>query len=173
MADCNSDIISGRGKACKGQNSGLSSIYIFNDLEDAFTYADGQATAINPLLTEVFEFKIEGDGNTLVEDFVGDRNTYTAVNTQTLTAIFGKLTVQDVANFNLLVKGYPRAVVKDRNGNYLALGLDDGIDFTVNSATGGAKGDLNGYTLTGVSTTKELAPFLDESTITAFLALVA
>jgi hypothetical protein len=64
------------------------------------------------------------------------------------------------------------AVVKDRNGVYHAVGLDDGIDFTIDQATGGAKTDMNGYTLTGVSTTGSLSPKLDSATITAFLALV-
>lgn len=171
MAGC-SDITSGRSRVCKGQTAGVSSIYLFNELDDSFTVVDSVATAVNPLLTEVFEFKIEGDGNTFVEDFVGDRNTYTSVNTQVLTVLLGKLTPADTANLNLLVKGRPQAVVKDRNGNYIAVGIDDGIDFSVNAATGGAKNDFNGYTLTGNSTTNELAPHLDEATVTAFLALV-
>ena len=34
-----------------------------------------------------------------------------------------------------------------------------------------SKTDMNGYTLTGVATTKELAPLLDSATQTAFKAL--
>ena len=64
------------------------------------------------------------------------------------------------------------AVVKDRNGIYHAIGIDDGIDFTVAQTTGGAKTELNGYTLTGVSTTGALSPKLDSDTIADFLALV-
>jgi len=73
---------------------------------------------------------------------------------------------------NLLAAGFPMAVVKDRNGIYHAVGIDDGIDFTIQEATGGAKTDLNGYTLTGIATTGSLAPKLDSSTVTAFLALL-
>jgi len=73
---------------------------------------------------------------------------------------------------NLLAYGFPMAVVKDRNGIFHAIGTDDGIDFTVVQSTGGAKGDLNGYTLTGVSTTGALSPKLDATTVTAFLALL-
>jgi hypothetical protein len=64
------------------------------------------------------------------------------------------------------------AVVKDRNGIYHAIGIEDGIDFTVAQTTGGAKGELNGYTLTGVSTTGSLSPKLDTATAAAFIALV-
>ena len=74
---------------------------------------------------------------------------------------------------NLLAYGYPMAVVRDRNGIYHAIGIDDGIDFVVAQSTGGAKTELNGYTLTGTSTTGSLSPKLDSTTVTAFLALVA
>jgi hypothetical protein len=73
---------------------------------------------------------------------------------------------------NLLAYGFPMAVIKDRNGIYHALGIDDGIDFSVAQSTGGAKTEMNGYTLTGVATTGALSPKLDSGTVTDFLALV-
>lgn len=167
------DITSGRLRPCKNSIGGLGTLYLFNYVENPFTFANGIATAINPLLTDVFQYEIEGDGNTLVEDLVSDRNTGTSVNTQTLTIVLKKIDAVSSAQLNLLASGFPMAVVKDRNGVYHAVGVQDGIDFTVNSATGGAKTDLNGYTLTGVSTTGELSPKLDATTITDFLALVA
>jgi hypothetical protein len=146
---------------------------LFNYVENPFTYANGIATAINPDLTEVFEFEIEGDGNNVSESLVPDRNAGTSLNTQTTTIVLKKIDATTSAQLNLLTYGFPMAVVKDRNGVYHAIGIDDGIDFTVGQSTGGAKGELNGYTLTGVSTTGSLSPKLDSSTVTAFLALVA
>lgn len=168
------DITRGRARTiCKDGLGGNSSIYLFNFIDDAFTVTAGEATGINPLITEVFEFGLVGDGNTLEQVTATDRNTGTTVNTQTLTTVFQKLTAEDNANFNLLTKGFTGAVVKDRAGNYHAVGIDDGIDFNITSATGGAKTDLNGYTAVGTSTTKDLAPLLDSATVTALLALVA
>ena len=167
------DILAGRaGKVCKDKLGGNSSLYIFNFVEDPFTVVAGEATAINAALTTVFEFGLEGDGNTLTQDKPSDRNTGTSVNTTTLVAVLKTLDAPTNVTLNLLSAGYPQAVVKDRNGNYHAIGLDDGIDFAINSQTGGVKTDLNGYTITGVSTTKDLAPILDAATVTAFLALV-
>jgi hypothetical protein len=166
------DISSGRLRQCKESLGGQSKLYLFNYVENPFTVSGGEATAINPLLTDVFEFELEGDGNTLEESLVSDRNTGTSVNTQTLTTILKKIDASTSAQMNLLAYGYPQAVVKDRNGVYHALGTDDGIDFTVVSSTGGAKTDLNGYTLTGVATTKALSPKLNTATITAFLGLL-
>jgi hypothetical protein len=166
------DITSGRVKACKQSLGGLGKLFLFNYVENPFTITSGVATAINPDLTEVFEFEIEGDGNNVSESIVSDRNTGTAVNTQTTTLVLKKIDAITSAQLNLLTYGFPMAVVKDRNGVFHAIGIDDGIDFTIVQSTGGAKTELNGYTLTGVSTTGALSPKLDSATITAFLALL-
>lgn len=171
MAVC--DITAGRDKFCKQGNAGVKYVYLINDIEDPFTVVDSVATGINAGITEVFKFELLKDGNSLEQSHVGDSATMTTVNTQTLTLLLGKLDVATDATLNLLVAGYPRAVVVDKNGNYKAVGIDDGIDFTIAASTGAAKSDFNGYTLTGTATTDKLAPTLDESTVTALLALVA
>ena len=167
------DITIGRDRACKDGLGGNSTLYLYNELADAFTVLGGEATAMNVLLTAAFAFPLEGDGNTLEQSMVSDRNTGTKVNTQTLTVMLKNMDAATSAEFNLLAAGYPQAVVVDRNGNHHAIGLDDGIDFTVLASTGGAKTDMNGYTLTGVATTTDIAPLLDEATITAFEGVVS
>lgn len=166
------DINTGRDRVCKDALGGNAELYLYNALDAPFTVVDGEATAMNVALTAAYKFELEGDGNTLEESMVGDRNTGTRVNTQTLTIVLKKPDAATNAQFNLLTAGFPQAVVKDRNGNYRAIGIDDGIDFTIVESTGGAKSDLSGYTLTGVSTTGTLAPFLDSATQSAFLAVV-
>lgn len=166
------DITAGRAKACKNKLGGLAKLFLFNEIENPFTVLNGVATAINPLLTAVYEYEIEGDGNNVAESLVSDRNTGTSVNTQTSTIVLKGIDATTSAQMNVLAYGFPMAVVRDRNGVYHAIGIDDGIDFTVAQSTGGAKTELNGYTLTGVSTTGALSPKLDTATITAFLELV-
>lgn len=166
------DISAGRARVCKEQLGGNSKLYLWNYVDDPFTVTAGEATAIAAGLTTVYEYDLEGDGNTLVENMVSDRNTGTTVNTQTLTVQLKKMDATTAVQLNFLAKGYPGAVVKDRNGEYHAIGITDGIDFTIDGATGGAKTDFNGFTLTGVSTESALSPKLDSSTVTALLALV-
>lgn len=167
------DLTSGRLRPCKNSLGGLGSLFLFNNLANPFTVVDGLVTAINPLLTEVFEYELEGDGNNVVETLTSDRNTGTSVNSQVITAVLKKIDATSSAQMNLLAYGFPMAVVRDRNGVYHAIGIDDGIDFVVAQATGGAKTEMNGYTLTGTSTTGALSPKLDNDTIVDFLALVA
>lgn len=166
------DITASIAKQCKDNLGGESRFFVFNGLDAPFTIVGGEATAINAALTTVYEYKIIGDLNTLTQNLVGDRGTLSTVNTQTLSLAIGKQDATKAAEFNLLVKGFPMVAVEDRNGSIHAIGIDDGVDFTVDANTGGAKTDANGYTLTGVSTTGALAPILDSATKTAFLALV-
>lgn len=168
--DC--DLTSGRLRVCKNGVSGASILYLFNFLEDPFTIVDGEATAMNVSLTEAFPYELEGDGNSLLQDMPSDRNAGTSINTQTITALLKKIDAPTSHQLNLLAYGYPMAVVKDRNGNYHAVGIDDGIDFQIAPTTGDAKASFGGYTITGVSTTGAIAPLLDEATITAFEAIV-
>lgn len=167
------DITAGRLKQCKKYQGGTKKLYLFNFQSDPFTILNGEATAINADLTAVYEFDLVGDSNTFTENKVGDRSTGTSVNTQTITAFMAGMDAPTSVEFNELVKGYPQAVMVDRSNIYHALGIDDGIDFTVDGATGGAKTDGNGFTLTGTATTGDLSPKLDSATITALLNLVA
>jgi hypothetical protein len=173
------DITSGRLKGCKNKLGGLGTLYLLNFMEDMFTYANGIVTAINPALTgltaelSAHEYKIDGDGNNVSESLVSDRNTGTTVNTQTTTIVLQGIDSATSSQMNLIAYSQPIAVVKDRNGIFHAIGIDDGIDFTVVQSSGGVKTELNGYTLTGVSTTGSFSPKLDTATTAAFLLLVA
>lgn len=172
-----SDILAGIGKQCNDTIGGVQKIYIFNYLDDPFTIsADGsEATAMNVLLTESFEFEIFGSGN-ILEQTIPDNDTFTSVNTQTLTLLLPRMTASKHATLTFLTEGSPMAVVKDRNGEYHAVGVgldyNEGIRFGNVATTGGAQSDFNGYTLTGTSRVKRLAPILDSATVTAFLATV-
>jgi hypothetical protein len=167
------DITAGRAKPCKDGLGGVSKLYLYNYLEDPFTVVGGEATAMNVLLTAAYEYDLVGDGQVLDENVVSDRNNGTVLNTQTITAILQGIDATTSAELNLVAAGYPQAVVLTNDGNYHAVGITDGIDFTTVENTGAAKGDLNGYTLTGVSTEQLLSPILDSATVTAFLLVVA
>ncbi len=171
MAVC--DITAGRAKPCKTGLGGVAKMYLYNFLEDPFTIVGGEATAMNVALTANYEYDLVGDGQVLDENMVSDRSAGTTLNTQTITAILQKIDAATSAELNLVAAGYPQAVVLTRDGNYHAVAITDGIDFTVVENSGAARGDLNGYTLTGVSMESALSPILDSATVTAFLAVTA
>ena len=166
------DLTAGRVRPCKDGLGGNSVVYLYNELEDSFTVTGGEATAMNASLAAAYKYELEGDLNTFEEVMAGDRNTFSRVNTQTLTLVLKVPDAVTNAQFNLMVAGFSHAVVVDRNDNYVIVGIDDGIDWTVTHSSGGAKTDGNLYTLVGVSTTNELAPIMDGATETAFLLVV-
>lgn len=166
------DITQGRRKACKNSIAGVGNVFFINFVENPFTVVNGVATAINPLITEVFKYELVGNTNSLAQSQVSDSTAGTAVNTQTLTLALNKITAEDNNQINLLTYGYPIAVVQDRNNNYHAVGITNGIDFTAAPTTGAAQADFNGYNLTGIATENQLAPILNEATVTALQALV-
>lgn len=159
-------------RACKNFVGGLENIYLFNFVKEAFTVTAKVATAINPLVLAVYEYEIDGDTHNLVQNFVSYKDAGTSVNTQTLTFTLKGVDAITSNELEKLIYGKIIAVIKDRNGKYLAFGLDDGMDFNIDQVSGSAKADLIGYTLTGVSTTKQFAPFLDTATVTALLGKI-
>ena len=168
------DLTKSRGRQCPGTLGGESKVFLFNRVDAPFTVDDAtnEATALNAAVTEVYQYDLSGDGNTLEESMVGDIVTGTRVNTQTSTLVLKKMSVADSAEFNLLASSCAHAVVLTRNGDYLALGITEGCNWTIVSNTGAAKGDFNGYTVTGVAQENKLAPYLDAATIVELLAAV-
>lgn len=171
---CN--LTTGRTEPCRDAIGGLKTLYLMDFLEDAFTISGGEATAINASVSagDVYKYDLLADGNTFVESGgAPDESTGTSVVTQTGTAVLKKQDTSTANEINILKKARPVAVWKFRDGSYKVQGISDGTVVSVETASGGAKGDFNGYTLTLTSTELELAPTLDSATVTAFEALVS
>ena len=171
MATC--DITAGRSKPCKTHLGGVQKLYLFNYEEDPFTVVAGECTALSASVTESFEYDLVGDGQVLTESKPSDRSAGTSINTQTIVSILQGIDKDTSNELNAVTEGYPQAVVKTRDGLYLAVGITDGIDFSIEETSGATQAEFSGYTLTGVSIEKNLAPVLDSSTVTAFLLTVA
>ena len=75
-----------------------------------------------------------------------------------------KLTKEDHKTIKLLSFGRPHVIIEDNNGNLLLAGLEHGADVTGGTVvTGGAMGDMSGYTLTLSAMEKIPANFLDDT----------
>ncbi len=166
-------LTTGRTEPCRDAIGGLKALYLFDFIEDSFTVSGGEATAMNVAVTAAYEFDLLADGNTFVESGgAPDESTGTSVLTQTGTAVLKKQD-KDTANaINVLKAARPVAVWKFRDGSYKVQGISDGTVISVETASGGAKGDFIGYTLTLTATEPLLAPTLDSSTVTAFEAII-
>ncbi len=168
---CN--LTSGRTEPCRDAIGGLKAIYLLDYVEDAFTIASGEATAINAAVTEVFKYDLLADGNTFVETFTADQNNGTSIYEQVATLALKKQTKESADELAIVVRSRPVTVIKFRDGRHVIQGISDGTAATGDIQSGGAKGDFNGYNLTLTSTEVTPAPTLDSATVAALEALVS
>lgn len=172
---CDIAIGANRGKVCNNNQGGVKNVYFFNFVDNAFTLTGRVATALDGLaLATVYKYVVEGDGNTFTENSVTDAKVGTKVNTQTLVAQLKKVDSATNIELDKLASGQISGVIEDYSGNYRWFAEDSvNVTSTVEAVTGGARTDFTGYNVTLVAETLELAPTLDATTVTAFLALVA
>jgi len=146
----------GRNESCKDNVGGIKNIYIGSWDSSIYSeltqngYGDGGIIdndgAFNTVT--VFKYELKSEANTFEETNEVSNENQTSFWTQTLTLSLKKQTVVSQEELVKMSKGQVVVIVEDYNGIYRAAGLYRGLDVQVNTTTGGAMGDMNGYTLT-------------------------
>lgn len=159
------DLTKGRKEPCKDSVGGIKAVY-FADFGDITIAYDSTDTDVVDSLGAVTVFKYELKGNSSFEQTItASRENGTAFFDQTLNLTLKKLTVQDNKELRLLAYGRPHIIVQDYNGNAFLMGAEHGCDVNGGTiVTGGAMGDLSGYTLTFNAQEQVPANFLEGAT---------
>jgi len=159
------DLTKGRKEPCKDSVGGIKAVY-FADFGDITITYDGTDTDVIDDLGTVTVFKYELKGNSTFEQTItSSRENGTTFFEQALNLTLKKLTVQDHKELKLMSYGRPHIVVQDYNGNAFLMGAEHGCDVTGGTiTTGGAMGDLSGYTLTFAASEQVPANFLEGAT---------
>jgi len=162
------DITAGRLEPCKDSVGGITAIYIggaytsglLNAPSDggATIGADGEVTAFAAALT-FYKYDLKG-ANSFDQTNENSRENGTSFWTQTGTVVLKKQDKATTAQLKLLSYGRPQIIVEDYNGNFYLAGIENGVEVTVNTATGAGMGDLNGYNLTLTGMEKSPANFM-------------
>jgi len=158
---CN--ITAGRNEVCKDSVGGLQGVYFLNFTTGSFTKnGDGEITTLSGETVYYYELK----GNSSYTETVNtSRDNGTTFFSQELTLNLKKLTNEMTTQLKLLAYGRPQIIVWTMNGDALLVGEHEGADMTAGTIqTGGAMGDLYGYSLTFTGTEKLPAAFLSGST---------
>ena len=170
------DLTLGRKIACKDNVGGIKNIYFlnYNDAPYAdFTIADEEITSLIGSTTKIKAYKYELKGaNSLEEANEVSAENGTSFWTQTLTAILQKQDSATQKELKLASFGNPKVLVEDYLGNMRMVGAQDGATVSVNTSTGAAMGDLNGYTLTITGMEKGPALYVTAAAQTAGLEIV-
>ena len=159
----NCDISRGRLEPCKDSVGGINAVYFVNNGElGAITYDVTDTDVIDTVAgtPSAYKFDVRG-ASTYTETPTSSRDNGTTFFEQVLELQLPKLTKEDHKTIKLLSFGHPHVLIEDNNGNVFLAGLEYGLDVTGGSiATGGAMGDMSGYTLTFTGMEKIPANFI-------------
>jgi hypothetical protein len=162
---CN--LTQGRQEVCKESIGGLAGVYFINYTTGSFTKnGSGQVTAL-PTGTTVYYYELKGNSS-YTETVNSSRDNGTTFFSQELVLNLKKLTNEMTTQLKLMAYGRPQIVVWTMNGDALLVGEREGADVTAGTIqTGGALGDLYGYSVTFTGQEQLPAAFLSGSTTTS------
>jgi hypothetical protein len=158
------DITLGRKEPCKDSVGGIKAVYFINygDIT-GLAYDDTDTDVIDDLgALTAYKYELKG-ANSLEETANTSRENGTNFWEQVVTAILKKKDAQTNKEMKLLAYGRPHIVVEDYNGTAVIVGLEHGAEVAVNTSTGAAMGDLNGYTITATAQERVPANFLKDA----------
>lgn len=172
------DITTGRNIPCLDAKPGVDRFFLIprTDLgADAFTLTNNEVTSLDISITEAFEYKLGGHDENVFTQTKPDngRASGATVFDQEFVAKLKKVDKATSAELLIVSKSVPNVVVKDNQGNYRLMGLSEGCYSVIEEASGGAKTDFSGYTVTFSAQEFESAPFVDSATITALEGLLS
>ena len=160
---CN--ITAGRQEVCKDSVGGLQGVYFVNFESGSFTKnGDGEVTDLSG--TTVYYYELKGT-SAYTETVNSSRENGTTFFSQETTLNLKKLTNEMTTQLKLLAYGRPQIIVWTNSGDALLVGEEHGADLTAGTiSTGGALGDLYGYSITMTGEEKLPAAFLSGSSTT-------
>lgn len=145
-------ITSGRQEPCKDSVGGISAVYFVNygDM-GTITYSAtlGEEEVISAVTGTPIPYKYDVRNNSsYTENIQASRESGTNYFEQVLELTLIKLTKEDHVAVKALSVGRPHIIIEDNLGNLMVAGLEHGCDVTGGTiVTGGAMGDMSGYTL--------------------------
>tara|TARA_R110000787_G_scaffold134972_1_gene247311 strand:- start:708 stop:1256 length:549 start_codon:yes stop_codon:yes gene_type:complete len=157
-------ITTGRTEPCKTSVGGINAVY-FVDYGD-ITSINYDATDVDLIDTvdgdpSAYKFEVRGN-STYTENIQSSRENGTTAFEQVLELTLKKLTKEDHKAIKLLSFGRPNILIEDNNGNSFLAGAEYGVDVTGGTVvTGGAMGDMSGYTLSFTGMEKAPANFIN------------
>ena len=172
---CN--LSAGRNEPCKESIGGLAGVYFINYVSGGFTVSgslDGSTAALPyvtslPASSSVYYYELKGTSN-YTETVNTSRENGTTFFSQELTLNLKKLTNEMTTQLKLMAWGRPQIIVWTMNGDAFLVGYKEGADLTGGTIqTGGAMGDLYGYSATFTGQEQFPAIWISGSTTTAAL----
>jgi hypothetical protein len=165
-------ISKGKLLGCKDQRGGYKNLYFANYEDFGFVIAAHEVTSLGSL-DEVFKYEVKATTNALTETGTSSEDNGTFLNAQSVAVTLPKLSADLQGQVQLICASRPYVFIEDYNGNIMLLGATNGTMASCTKVSGGAGGDLTGFTLAITAEEGNLSPFLDGAMKTALFALVS
>ena len=164
---CN--LSAGRNEVCKESIGGIQGVYFVNYTTGSFTKnGAGEVTAV-PSGSVLYYYQLKGS-SAYTETVTTSRDNGTTFFSQELILNLKKLTNEMTTQLKLMAYGRPQIIVWTNNGDAFLVGKKEGADMTGGTIqTGGALGDLYGYSLTFTGMEQFPAQFVSGSNTTSAL----
>lgn len=164
------DASKGYKHQCYDNTGGIRNFYIMNfveGLEDLVNITDGEITDFGTPSTpyDLYKYELRSTGHGLEETDNGEKAAGTKFWEQVVTAMLKKQDAATTEELKTVSYGTPHLIIEDYNGNFKLVGLQNGVDFKFNTATGTNFGEMNGYTITATGQEKRPALFIEPSVI--------
>jgi hypothetical protein len=165
------ELTAGFALDCKEGVGGIKAIYIqqLADFQtDVVVDAGSEEISSLPEAT-IYQYTLPKHTGSFTEEVASSVENGTIFYTQTVTATFFKLTAARRKQLELIAKNRLVVFVLDNNDNIWMIGKVDGAEVTaMSTATGTAKGDLNGTTITFTAEEAHKAYRLESYSTTPF-----
>lgn len=165
------ELTAGFALDCREGVGGIKAIYL-QQLADFQTGVTVDATSgeVDGLPTaSIYQFSLPKHTGSFTEEVQSSVENGTIFYTQTVTATFFQLSAARRKQLEIIAKNRLVCFVLDNNNNIWMVGKVDGAEVTaMSTATGTAKGDLNGYTITFTAEEKNKAYRLESYSTTPF-----
>tara|TARA_R110002050_G_scaffold296723_1_gene457038 strand:+ start:2519 stop:3073 length:555 start_codon:yes stop_codon:yes gene_type:complete len=165
------EITSGRQDfSCKTSIGGLKNLYILESFDAQLKANSTIANSVMSATTsanKVFKFELQDDSNTFSEENEVSRATGTSLFAPTGAFVIKRQDASTQELLENLSKMRAQVIIEDHNGNFRLAGIENGVDFTVASASGGAMADLNGYNLTFSGKEKSMAVYVQADLVSS------
>jgi hypothetical protein len=168
---CN--LSAGRNEVCKESIGGIQGVYFINYTTGSFAKnGSGEVTSLSG--STAYYYQLKGNSN-YTETVNSSRDNGTTFFSQQLVLNLKKLTNEMTTQLKVMSYGRPQIIIWTNNGDALLVGEKLGADVTAGTIqTGGALGDLYGYSVTFTGMEQLPAAFISGSTTSnAFAGLGA
>jgi hypothetical protein len=152
---------------CRESIGGIKAIYLgaYDTFANTATLTDNEVTALAE--GDVYEFQLPKHTGSFTEEAAISVENGTVFYTQTIVAMFHGMSQQRALQLQNIAKGRNVLWVLDNNDNLWMCGYKDGVQITAfTTASGAAKGDMSGYTVTFTGEEKDKAYYCNVESAT-------